>query len=111
MIDRRKFKRFETEINARVSTVGFVANTNTLCLISDVSQGGAKLVTPIFFQDGQEIRLEIDVLGGPIVIEGVVVACREDFSAKKRFDKTYATHAKFTEILNERDWKSLLALK
>jgi len=111
MLDRRKFKRFETEISAKVSTVSFVANTDAMCWISDVSQGGAKIITPIFFQDNQELRLEIEMLGGPIIIEGAVVACKEDFTAKKRFDKTYSVHIKFSQVLNDRDWKSLMALK
>ncbi len=111
MLDRRKHKRFETDITAKVSTVGFVANTDALCLISDVSLGGAKIIAPVFFQENQEIKIEIDILGGPIVIEGSVVDCKEDFNAKKRFDKTYAVHVKFAKILTDNDWKNLMALK
>lgn len=111
MLDRRKHKRFETEITAKVSTVNFIANTDALCLISDVSLGGAKIITPIFFQDKQEIRIEVEVLGGPIIMEGSVVACMEDFSAKKRFDKTYAVHVKFFKTLSDNEWKGLMALK
>lgn len=111
MLDRRKYKRFETEINAKMSTIGFVANTDAACLISDASKGGAKIIAPVFFQNGQDITIEIEILGGPIIIEGAVVDCREDFTAKKRFDKTYAVHVKFSKELSENDWKSILALK
>ena len=111
MLDRRKFRRFETEINARVLTLGFVANTDTICLVSDVSQGGAKIIAPIFFQDNQDIRVEIDILGGPIVLEGTVVGCREDYTVKKRFDKTYSVNIKFLKPLDDSDWKNLMALK
>ncbi len=110
-MERRKFKRYETSIKVRIgATTKAVMGVSPTAVISDLSQSGAKIISPVGFQEGQGVRIQADMIGGQITVEGRVVQSRGDESAKVRFETTYAVHVKFNELLRDEDMKNLLAL-
>ena len=111
MIERRVFKRYESRIPVVIRSTGMVSGSKTTAFIGDISKSGAKVLSPIFFTERDTVAVEIEILGGPMILEGDVVGCRDETKIKERFERTYAVHIQFHRIMSDDEWKTVLALK
>ena len=108
MVERRGHHRFDTEVRVTVSTIQFVSNVKTEAYLTDCNRTGVRIVSPLYFEPNEQVELKVDMLGGPLQIQGKVIECREDASQKYRFEKTYVLHVEFYK-LSDHDWNKLLA--
>jgi len=80
-------------------------------MIGDISRSGAKILSPADLGGGEEIEIEIEMIGKPLLLLGRVISCEEEPRAKIRFERTFALHVQFHEELGADMWKSILAMK
>ena len=107
MVDRRSRHRFESELRVTLTTTEFISNVKTDAYMTDCSQVGARIISPIYFDPGQAIQIIVDILGGPLEIPAKVIECREDAQQKYRFEKTNVLHIQF-DHLTEQELNTLI---
>jgi hypothetical protein len=95
MIERRRFLRFDTVMNALCEIGRDIKRT---CEIGNVSKEGAMLLLDTPLDQGSELNLSVDVPGDnvPVFVSCSVAWQKESIMEPKR--KVYETGVKFTKI-------------
>lgn len=109
MVERRDHIRFDSDLKIKFSTVEFLSNVKSDAYLMDCSRIGAKVVSPVYHEVGQGVKIEIETMKGGLEVFGKIIESKEDPNQKYRFERTFVVHVQF-EPLSDELWNNLISL-